>query len=111
MLARFATGPLPETLKYIEPSNLIRAAPPIPADQRSCDRLARNAVHAAMAGKSGMMLGMWHGCMTHVPMLALNGESRRANPNGETWFNVRENTGQPHVIGSPVCELPASKSV
>ncbi len=111
LLARFASGSLPVTLKYIDPSYLIRAAPPIPADQRYCDRMARNAVHAAMAGKSGVMLGMWHGCMTHVPMQALNGESRRANPNGETWFNVRENTGQPHVIGSPVCELPKPGSV
>lgn len=107
LLNRFAGGPLPVTLKYIDPSYLIRAAPPIPADQRYCDLLARNAVHAAMAGKVGMMVGMWHGCMTHVPIRALEGEERRANPDGETWFNVRENTGQPHVIGSPVCELDA----
>lgn len=99
LLAYFAPRKLPVTLKYIDPSYLIRAAPPIPEDQRYCDHLARSAVHAAMAGKGGLLVGQWHGCLTHVPIRALDGKRNRVNPDGETWFNVRENTGQPHVIG------------
>ncbi|MEN9432499.1 MAG: hypothetical protein RLZZ422_88 [Pseudomonadota bacterium] len=86
-------------IKYIEPSYLIRSAPPTASDQLYCDQLARAAVHAAMAGKGGMLLGDWNGRITHVPIQALEGKSRRVNPNGELWFSVRENTGQPVVIG------------
>lgn len=86
-------------LKYIDPSYLIRSAPPIASDQLYCDRLARNAVHAAMAGKTGMLVGYWHGQMTHVPFTALEGQTRHINPQGELWFSVRENTGQPANIG------------
>ena len=86
-------------IKYIEPSYLIRSAPPTASDQLYCDQLARAAVHAAMAGKGGMLIGDWNGRLTHVPIHALEGKSRHVNPLGELWFSVRENTGQPSVIG------------
>lgn len=86
-------------IKYIDPSYLIRAAPAISSDQLYCQRLARNAVHAAMSGKTAMLIGYWHGQMTHVPMSALRGLSRQVNPCGELWFNVLESTGQPQTIG------------
>lgn len=90
---------MPFGLKYIEPSYLIRSAPPTASDQLYCDQLARAAVHAAMAGKGGMMIGDWNGRLTHVPIRALQGQVRRVNPKGELWFSVRENTGQPQVMG------------
>ena len=65
----------------------------------SDDIEAKAAVHAAMAGKGGMLIGDWNGRLTHIPMSALQGASRRVNPNGELWFSVRENTGQPQVMG------------
>ena len=63
--------------------------------------MAQNAVHAAMAGKTGMLIGNWHGQMTNVPMAALVGQEQRIHPDGELWFNVLETTGQPPVIGQP----------
>ena len=95
----FKSHPLNVGIKYIEPSYLIRSAPPTASDQLYCDQLARAAVHAAMAGKGGMLLGDWNGRITHVPIKALEGKSRKVNPYGELWFSVRENTGQPVVIG------------
>lgn len=86
-------------IKYIEPGYLIRSAPPTASDQLYCDQLARAAVHAAMAGKGGLMIGNWNGRLTHVPISALQGHERRVNPQGELWFSVRENTGQPQKIG------------
>ena len=86
-------------IKYIDPSYLIRSAPANSADQLYCQRLARNAVHAAMAGKGGLLIGFWHGQMTHVPISALHGHSRQVNPKGELWFNILESTGQPRLIG------------
>ncbi|MGD8644393.1 MAG: ATP-dependent 6-phosphofructokinase [Chromatiales bacterium] len=103
--AHFGGVELPVTLKYIDPSYLVRSAPPNPTDQIYCDRLARNAVHAAMAGKTGMLVGYWHGRLTHVPVSALQGQSRKVAPTGDLWNAVLENTGQPHVIGSPSCPV------
>jgi len=90
---------IPTSIKYIDPSYLIRSAPANSADQLYCQRLARNAVHAAMAGKGGLLIGFWHGQMTHVPISALHGHSRQVNPKGELWFNILESTGQPRLIG------------
>ncbi|MEZ5450101.1 MAG: 6-phosphofructokinase [Thiolinea sp.] len=95
----FHAEQIPHGIKYIEPSYLIRSAPPTAADQFYCDQLARAAVHAAMAGKGGMLIGNWNGRLTHVPMKALQGRDKRVNPRGELWFSVLENTGQPPLIG------------
>ncbi|MDX1503785.1 MAG: ATP-dependent 6-phosphofructokinase [Thermoanaerobaculia bacterium] len=81
-------------LKYIDPSYLIRSAPANPSDSLFCARLAQNAVHAAMAGKTELLIGYWHGLMTHVPLAALEGESKTIDPHGELWRNVLETTGQ-----------------
>ncbi|MGV6858976.1 MAG: ATP-dependent 6-phosphofructokinase [bacterium] len=101
----FSSQPMPVSIKYIDPSYLIRAKGPNFTDQLYADRLSRNAVHAGMAGKTGMLIGQWHGQLTHVPMHALHNRHSRVRQDGELWFNVRENTGQPHVIGSPQCKL------
>lgn len=97
--AHFHQRGLAPPVRYIDPSYLIRSAPANPADALFCARLAQNAVHAAMAGKTAMLVGYWHGVMTHVPLAALENERQTINPNGELWFNVLETTGQPPVIG------------
>lgn len=97
--AHFESRKIPMTLKYIDPSYLIRSAMANSTDQLHCARLAQNAVHAAMAGKSGLLVGYWHGQMTHVPTSALQGVKQNINPNGDLWFNVLETTGQPTTIG------------
>lgn len=95
--ARFAKKGIPITLKYIDPSYIIRASAANANDQLFCARLAQNAVHAAMAGNTGMLIGYWHGKMTHVPFAAISGR-QRINPGGELWFNVLETTGQPSFV-------------
>ena len=97
--AHFDAIAKPVTLKYIDPSYIVRTAPANPADQLHCARFAQNAVHAAMAGKSGLLIGYWHGHMTHVPTAALEGRTQAINPRGELWRNVLETTGQPARIG------------
>jgi 6-phosphofructokinase 1 len=95
----FESNDLDVTLKYIDPSYIIRATKANPADRLFCAKLARNAVHAAMAGKTGMLIGYWHGRATHLPFAALEDGRQTINPNGELWFNVLESTGQPFRIG------------
>lgn len=85
-------------LKYIDPSYLIRSAPAGSGDQLFCNRLAGVAAHAAMAGKTGMAIGYWHGCLTHVPFKRLRDYRQMINSEGSLWCNVLEITGQPTSI-------------
>ncbi|MEN6369332.1 MAG: ATP-dependent 6-phosphofructokinase, partial [Thermotogota bacterium] len=59
---------IPHSLKYIDPSYMIRTAPANPNDSIFCSSLARHAVHAGMCGKTGMLIGLWNNQFTHVPM-------------------------------------------
>lgn len=93
---------LPVTLKLIEPSYLIRSLPANPHDAIFCYYLADNAVHAAMAGKTDMMVGYWNGHFTHVALEAVIREKKRINPQGEFWRQVLFSTGQPNDMYSPV---------
>jgi 6-phosphofructokinase 1 len=82
-------------LKYIDPSYIIRSVPASPQDNVYCSRLAQNAVHAAMAGKTGMLVGRWHGTFIHLPLEVITKGRRKVDPAGELWHSVLENTGQP----------------
>lgn len=95
ILTHFKARQLDIVLKYIEPSYLIRSTGPNASDQIFCDHCARAAVHAAMAGKGGLLIGDHLNHFVHVPMQALQGREKRVNPDGDLWFSVRENTGQP----------------
>jgi 6-phosphofructokinase 1 len=91
----FKTRQVPITLKYIDPSYLIRSVPANASDTRYCDLLARHAVHAAMAGKTDLSIGHWNGCFTHVPLASISSRRKRVDPHGELWFSVTSATGQP----------------
>ncbi len=81
-------------LKYIDPSYLIRSVPASPQDNVYCSRLAQNAVHAAMAGKTNMLVGRWHCTYVHLPLHLIMHGRRKVDPHGELWQSVLEHTGQ-----------------
>ncbi len=83
------------TLKYIDPSYIIRSVPATPADSVFCWRLAQSAVHAAMCGKTEMVVGQWHGRLVHIPMRLTISDRKQVDPQGELWASVLESTGQP----------------
>ena len=83
------------SLKYIDPSYLIRSVPASPQDNVYCSRLAQNAVHAAMAGKTNMLVGRWHCAYVHLPLHLITHGRRKVDPHGELWQSVLEHTGQP----------------
>jgi 6-phosphofructokinase 1 len=86
------------TLKYIDPSYTIRSVPASPSDSVYCWNMARNAVHAAMAGNTEMLIGRWHGRFVHVPMgLATRGR-KQVELHEDLWMSVIESTGQPRVF-------------
>ena len=82
-------------LKYIDPSYLIRSVPANAADNFYCSQLAQHAVHAAMAGKTGMLVGRWHGAFIHLPIPIATQGRRKIDPQSELWHSVLESTGQP----------------
>ncbi len=86
------------SLKYIDPSYIIRAAPANAGASIFCGRLAEEAVHAAMSGKTGMAVGLWHNLFTHVPLSAINTGRKLISLDGTFWRNVIDTTGQPSVL-------------
>ncbi len=86
---------LQHSLKYIDPSYLIRSAPANPNDSLFCASLAQNAVHAGMSGRTGMLVGLWHNAFTHVPVREAVAGRKVIDPEGELWRTVLESTGQP----------------
>jgi 6-phosphofructokinase 1 len=89
------------TLKYMDPSYHIRSVPASPADSVYCWNLARNAVHAAMAGNTNMLIGRWHGHFVHVPMPLATRFRKQVNTSGDLWAAVVESTGQPYSFDHP----------
>jgi 6-phosphofructokinase 1 len=84
----------PINVRYFDPSYLIRGCPASAVDSLLCERMARNAVHAAMAGKTDMFIGIWHGEYIHVPLPASLGQKKRMSPEDELWTTVLAITGQ-----------------
>ncbi|MEE4356243.1 MAG: ATP-dependent 6-phosphofructokinase [Desulfococcaceae bacterium] len=82
------------SLKYIDPSYNIRSLPANSNDHVFCSFLGRNAVHAAMAGKTKVLVGHWNNHFVHVPMSASAGKRKQINPQGRLWQSVLEATGQ-----------------
>ncbi|QDU72838.1 ATP-dependent 6-phosphofructokinase [Mucisphaera calidilacus] len=89
------------SIKYVDPSYLIRGLPATPHDSVLCFRLAAYAVHAAMAGLTDMLVGKWHGRFLNVPIPAVSRQRQCVDPAGELWFSVLEATGQPRAWGAP----------
>jgi 6-phosphofructokinase 1 len=91
----FARLGIEMNLKYIDPSYAIRSVPANPYDSVYSIRLAHNAVHAAMSGRTEMVVGRWHGRFVHVPMAIAIRERYRVDPDGDLWMSVLESTSQP----------------
>ena len=86
------------TLKYIDPSYTIRSVPAAPEDRVFCLNLARHAVHAGMAGKTGMVVARWHQRFVHLPMSIVTQGRQKVDPHGDFWRSVVEATGQPSML-------------
>lgn len=85
----------PHSIKYIDPSYIIRSVPANPNDSKFCSLLAQNAVHGAMAGKTDFVLGYWNDSFTHLPIPVAVAKRKKIDTRGELWWHVLEATGQP----------------
>jgi 6-phosphofructokinase 1 len=89
---------MPVVLRYFDPSYQIRSVPANCEDAILCDLFARNAVHAAMAGKTGVVIGFLHDKFIHVPIELLAGRRKSVDPSGPVWNAVLAATGQPESL-------------
>lgn len=96
--AYFKARKIEVNLKYIDPSYMIRSAPAVPNDAIFCAQLGQYAVHAAMAGKTDLVMGQWNNNYTHVPIDLAISKKKFINPNSRFWFSVIDATGQPEKM-------------
>jgi 6-phosphofructokinase 1 len=80
-------------LKYIEPSYLIRSIPANASDSIYCGSLGQYSVHAAIAGKTGLLVALRKNEYVHLPLCAAISGSQ-IDPEGNVWLRVLETTGQ-----------------
>jgi 6-phosphofructokinase 1 len=99
--AYFKTQQIPVVMRYFDPSYHVRSGPANSEDSILCDLFARNAVHAAMAGKTGLVIGFLHDEFIHVPIELLAGSKKSVDPAGPVWSGTLAATGQPERFREP----------
>ncbi len=93
--AHFRARKIPVVMRYFDPSYLVRSSPANSEDSILCDLFARHAAHAAMAGKTGLVIGYLHDRFIHVPIELLASRKKVLDPDGPAWSAVLAATGQP----------------
>ncbi len=101
MTAHFKKKGMDATVKYIDPSYMVRSSPAVPTDSAYCERLGNNAVHAAMAGRTKALIGMVHGQYVHIPVKAAVSRRNYVDPEGALWRDAVDATQQPPVMTNP----------
>ena len=91
----------PHSIKYIDPSYIIRSAPANANDSKFCNLLAQNAVHAALSGKTDFVVGFWNNQFTLMPIPVVVAKRKKIDVEGELWWNILEATGQPISMKNP----------
>ncbi len=91
----FKARSLPITLKVIDPSYIVRAGMANTADAVYCGFLGRLAVHAGMAGKTGIVIGSVNDRYVHVPLPLVTRERKHIDTDSDYWQAVLDSTGQP----------------
>lgn len=86
------------TIKYFDPSYFIRSTPANTEDNVYCTELAQNAVHAAFAGRTNVVVGLWHNQFVMIPLSLVTSGRKMIDPDGQEWLAVLQSTGQPSVM-------------
>ncbi|MEM9077063.1 MAG: ATP-dependent 6-phosphofructokinase [Bacteroidota bacterium] len=87
------------TIKYIDPSYIIRSAPANSSDSVYCSRLAYHAVHGAMAGKTRFVVSKVNNQYVYIPISQVTKKRKKIDLESEFWFSVLQSTGQPFHLG------------
>jgi 6-phosphofructokinase 1 len=95
IVEHFKGNNIPINLKYIDPSYIIRSSQAIPTDSVYCSRLGTNAVHAAMAGKTKLLISLWNDTFVHMPIEIAVEKRNNVNPEGSLWRDVIDSCSMP----------------
>jgi 6-phosphofructokinase 1 len=95
IVEEFKKQDFPVSLKYIDPSYIIRSAAANPNDSLFCTRLAHDAVHAAMAGKTDFVVGNWDAEFILLPIPMATYERKKIDMESDFWGSVIGTTRQP----------------
>eukprot|EP00271_Cylindrocystis_brebissonii_P009161 TRINITY_DN23834_c0_g1_i1.p1 TRINITY_DN23834_c0_g1~~TRINITY_DN23834_c0_g1_i1.p1 ORF type:complete len:519 (+),score=119.52 TRINITY_DN23834_c0_g1_i1:131-1687(+) len=98
-------------VKYIDPTYMIRARPPISSDHILCTILGQNAVHGAFAGYSNITIGMVNTHYALLPIPAVIKQPRTVDPDSNMWHRCVTCTGQPEFCAMPNPEAPSGPPV
>jgi 6-phosphofructokinase 1 len=96
--AFFKDQGIPITLKFIDPSYIIRSVPANSSDNVYCGFLGQHAVHAAMAGKTNMVVTRLQDRYVYLPLELVTQKRRKLNIHSNYWRAVLESTGQPMLL-------------
>ena len=91
----FSAKHINPTIKYIDPSYMIRSLAANAIDSEFCLALGQHAVHAGMSGRTNIMIGFWNQYFTHVPINLAVADRKQLDPFGDMWQRVLLSTGQP----------------
>uniref|UniRef100_A0A6N2KZW7 ATP-dependent 6-phosphofructokinase n=1 Tax=Salix viminalis TaxID=40686 RepID=A0A6N2KZW7_SALVM len=86
------------TLKYIDPTYMIRAVPGNASDNVYCTLLAHSAVHGAMAGFTGFTAGPVNGQHCYIPFERINERQNQVVITDRMWARLLSSTDQPSFI-------------
>ena len=87
------------TLKYIDPSYIIRSVPATAHDAAFCLLLGQSAVHAGLSGRTNLVVSFWNHQFTHVPISIAVSARKKIDPEDALWSSVVTATGQPWDMG------------
>ena len=96
--AHFARDGRSISLKYIDPGYTIRSVRATAHDAAFCVLLGQHAVHAALAGRTSMVVGFWNHQFTHVPIDLAVSDRKKIDPEGSLWNSVITSTRQPRDL-------------
>lgn len=98
-ITAYFKGKSPVTIKYIDPSYIVRCAPANSSDSVYCSGLAYHAVHGAMAGKTKFVASRINNRYVYLPVAEVTKKRKKIDLEGEFWFSVLQSTGQPFFLG------------
>ncbi|KAJ3088425.1 hypothetical protein HK102_008767 [Quaeritorhiza haematococci] len=89
---------IPHTIKYIDPSYTIRSARCSASDAAFALQLGFMAAHAAMAGKTNVVVGMVNNRFVHIPIERAVEYRKKVDVRGLTYQSFLDSSGQPAAM-------------
>ncbi|XP_042415889.1 ATP-dependent 6-phosphofructokinase 6-like [Zingiber officinale] len=94
----FSNHKMSITLKYIDPTYMIRAVPSNASDNVYCTLLAHSAIHGAMAGYTGFIVGPVNGRHAYIPFHRITERCKKVVITDRMWARLLSSTNQPSFL-------------